>query len=57
MKLVVLSWLCGLLGFALLVAGVALMHVPAALVVAGAGLLSWARLADKAYAASQAKGG
>ena len=57
MKLVVLSWLSGLLGFALLVAGVALMHVPAALVVAGTGLLAWARLADKAHAASKAKGG
>ena len=57
MKLVILSWLSGLLGFGLLVAGVALIHVPAALIVAGAGLLAWARLADKAYAASQTKGG
>lgn len=57
MKLVVLSWLTGLLGFGLLVAGVALIHVPAALIVAGIGLLAWARLADKAHAASQAKGG
>lgn len=58
MKLVVLSWLTGLLGFALLVAGVALIHIPAAFIVAGTGLLAWARLADKAHAASQqAKGG
>lgn len=57
MKLLVLSWLSGLLGFALLVAGVAMIHIPAALIVAGAGLLAWARLADKAHAASQAKGG
>jgi len=57
MKLLVLSWLSGLLGFALLVAGVAMIHIPAALIVAGAGLLAWARLADKAHAASQSKGG
>ena len=57
MKLIILSWLSGLLGFGLLVAGVALIHVPAALIVAGIGLLAWARLADKAHAASQTKGG
>ena len=57
MKLLILAWLAGLLGFGLLVAGVALIHVPAALIVAGTGLLAWARLADKAHAASQAKGG
>ncbi|WP_330114911.1 hypothetical protein SA496_01190 [Pseudomonas sp. JS3066] len=58
MKLVILSWLAGLLGFGLLVAGVAMVNVPAALIVAGAGLLAWARLADRAAAATMnAKGG
>ncbi len=58
MKLVILSWLAGLLGLGLLVAGVAMLHVPAAFIVAGGGLLAWARLADKAAAvAAMAKGG
>ena len=59
MKLAVLAWLAGLLGFTLLVAGVALIHVPAAFIVAGLGLLAWSRLADKAaaVAAAAAKGG
>lgn len=58
MKLVILSGLAGLLGFGLLVAGVAMLHVPAAFMVAGVGLLAWARLADKAAAAAaMAKGG
>ena len=58
MKLVILSWLAGLLGFGLLVAGVAMLHVPAAFIVAGVGLLAWARLADKAAAvAAMTKGG
>jgi len=43
-----LSWLTGLAGFGLLVAGVAQLNVPAAYIVAGAGLLAWARLADQA---------
>ncbi len=45
-----LSWLTGLAGFGLLVAGVAQLNVPAAYIVAGAGLLAWARLADQAAA-------
>lgn len=53
MKLVIASWLAGLLGFALLVAGVWMLHPPSALMVAGLGLLVWAKLADQA-AASQA---
>ena len=57
MKLLILAWIAGLLGFGLLVAGVALIHIPAAFIVAGTGLLAWARLADKAHAASQTKGG
>lgn len=50
MKLVYLSWLTGLLGFALLVTGVALVFLPAGLVVAGGGLLFWSWLADRASA-------
>ncbi|WP_371369966.1 hypothetical protein ACA097_09580 [Pseudomonas sp. QL9] len=59
MKLLLLAWLTGLLGFALLVAGVALIYPPAAFIVAGVGLLAWSRLADKAAAATarQPKGG
>ncbi|MDF3842680.1 hypothetical protein P3W55_13270 [Pseudomonas citronellolis] len=56
MKLAILAWLAGLLGFALLVAGVALVYLPAAFIVAGLCLLAWARLADRAAAAQQAQG-
>jgi hypothetical protein len=55
MKLVILSWLAGLLGFGLLVGGVAMMHGPAACIIAGIGLLTWSRLADRAAAAMTAK--
>lgn len=58
MSLVIVSWLVGLLGFGLLVAGVAMVHVPSAFIIAGLGLLAWARLADKAAAANaHSKGG
>ncbi|NMZ72965.1 hypothetical protein HBO32_07630 [Pseudomonas nitroreducens] len=56
MKLVILAWLAGLLGFALLVTGVALIYQPAAFIVAGVCLVAWARLADKASAAQRAQG-
>ena len=46
------AWVAGLLGFALLVAGVALVSVPAGLIVAGVLLLFWAFLADRAAALS-----
>lgn len=46
----VAAWVAGMLGFALLVAGVALVSVPAALIVAGVLLLFWAYLADRAAA-------
>jgi len=55
MKLLILAWIAGVLGFALLVAGVAMMHRPAALIVAGVGLMAWSRLADKAAAALHTK--
>jgi len=51
------SWLAGLVGFALLVAGVAKLNVPAAYIVAGVGLLGWSLLADRAAAAMKSKGG
>ena len=44
------AWVAGLLGFGLLVAGIALIHVPTALIAAGFGLMGWAWLADKAAA-------
>lgn len=42
--------MAGLLGFALLVTGVALISLPAGLIVAGILLLLWAFLADVAAA-------
>lgn len=50
-RLYLLSLIAGLLGFALLVTGLALWSVPAALVTAGACLLAYARLLDRASAA------
>lgn len=52
MNLKTMSWLCGLLGFALLVLGLALWSLPLALVVAGLALLAYAALLDKAAAAA-----
>lgn len=58
MKLLIAAWLAGLVGFALLVAGVAQLNVPAAFIVAGIGLMAWSWLADKAAAATMnGKGG
>lgn len=57
MKLVIASWVVGLLGFALLVAGVWMVYRPAAFIVAGVGLLVWAKLADQAAAHQQAREG
>lgn len=53
----ILSWLAGLVGFGLLVAGVAQLNVPAAFIVAGLGLLAWSLLVDRAAAAIKTKGG
>lgn len=49
-SLELLAWVAGLLGFGLLVAGVAMLSVPSAFIAAGIGLLLWAYLADKAAA-------
>jgi len=55
MKLAIAAWLAGLLGFALVVGGVALVSVPAGCIVAGLGLLAWAYLADRAAAVLKAQ--
>lgn len=52
-----LSWLAGLAGFGLLVAGVAQINVPAAFIVSGLGLMAWSYMADRAVAAMKLKGG
>lgn len=44
------SWIAGLIGFTLLVTGVALISVPVGLIVAGVLLLFWSYLADRASA-------
>lgn len=53
----ILSWLSGLLGFGLVIAGVAQFNVPAAFIVAGIGLIAWSLIADRAAAAIKTKGG
>lgn len=56
MNLKTMSWLCGLLGFALLIAGLAQWSVPLACVVAGLVLVAYAYLLDRAAAvATQAQ--
>lgn len=57
MNLRTLSWLFGLVGFVVLIVGVALIYVPAAYIVAGLALLGYARLLDRAAAALAAKKG
>lgn len=49
-KYQILSWVVGVLGFALVVTGVALFSAPLGCIVAGTLLLAYARLADKAVA-------
>ncbi|GAB5100506.1 hypothetical protein YK56LOC_62230 [Caballeronia sp. HLA56] len=44
------GWVAGLLGFSLLVTGIALISVPAGMIAAGVLLLVWAFLADRAAA-------
>ncbi|MCX2709071.1 hypothetical protein [Pseudomonas sp. DCB_BG] len=57
MRLDILSWVAGLLGFALLVAGMWQIYQPAAFIVAGVGLLVWAKLADQAAGVLERGGG
>lgn len=54
-SLMYLSIVAGLLGFCLVVAGIALISVPAALIVAGSLLIGYAFLADRAAAAAAAR--
>ncbi|GGH62202.1 hypothetical protein GCM10010975_26640 [Comamonas phosphati] len=55
MRLRYLSFFFGVLGFALLVGGLAMWSIPVALSVAGVSLLLYAWLLDKAAAALIAK--
>ncbi|MCA8037851.1 hypothetical protein LGM46_33310 [Burkholderia arboris] len=52
-SIAIAAWLAGLLGFALLVAGVVLISLPIGLIVAGVLLLLWALLADMAAARAE----
>jgi len=54
-SLMYLSIVAGLLGFCLVVAGIALLSVPAAFIVAGSMLIGYAFLADRAAAAASAR--
>lgn len=49
------AWIVGVLGFGLLIGGIALIHIPGALIVAGLAMVGWAYLADKAAATQQRK--
>lgn len=51
MKFWICSLVCGLLGFGLMVAGIALVHVPSALCFAGLCLLAYSWRLDKVAAA------
>ncbi len=50
-----LAWVIGLSGFAVLIAGIAMIHIPTAMIAAGTGMLGWAWLADKAVASHRAR--
>lgn len=52
-KIAIAAWAAGLVGFGLLVTGIALIHIPSAFITAGFGLIGWAWLADKAAARVQ----
>jgi len=49
-KLAIVALVAGLVGFSLLVTGIALIHIPSAFITAGFGLIGWSWLADKAAA-------
>jgi uncharacterized membrane protein len=49
-----IAFAIGVVGFILVTTGVALMHVPTALIVAGSLLLIWSYLAARAGATAQA---
>ncbi|ROR02604.1 hypothetical protein EDF72_1738 [Delftia acidovorans] len=56
MKFWICSLVCGLLGFGLMVAGIALVHVPSALCFAGLCLLAYSWRLDKVAAALKRNG-
>ena len=47
-RLDILAFVVGVMGFALMVAGIGVIYWPAALIVGGAGLLVWSFLAARA---------
>lgn len=49
-KIAISAWIAGLVGFGLLVSGIALINIPSAFIVAGLSLIGWAWLADRAAA-------
>lgn len=54
-KIAIAAWVAGLVGFGLLVSGIALVSIPLALIVAGLSMIGWAWLADRAAARIQDK--
>jgi uncharacterized membrane protein HdeD (DUF308 family) len=50
-----LAFAVGLLGYALLIAGIGFIYWPAALIVAGSGLLGWSYLTARAVARSRSQ--
>ena len=50
-----IAFMVGLIGFTLFVAGIGFVYWPAALIVAGAGLLGWSFMAARAVAARNAR--
>ena len=54
-RLDILAFVVGVVGFALMVAGIAFIYWPAALIVGGAGLLVWSFLAARAVALATTK--
>jgi hypothetical protein len=49
------AFIVGVLGFALLIAGIGFIYWPAALIVAGSGLLGWSYLTARAVARSRSQ--
>ena len=54
-RLDILAFVVGVVGFALMVAGIGVIYWPAALIVGGAGLLLWSFLAARAVARNATK--
>ena len=54
-RLDILAFVVGVVGFALMVAGIGVIYWPAALIVGGGGLLVWSFLAARAVARNATK--